>query len=630
MRDAPDTAPDASDAHVAPRTSPMPRAAAPPAAARGPAGGVLTASDRSRRAFLARAAAIGAAGAASTTAARPAAAQVGSAASDAMKQPGGGDDAAADPADLPLTAEDVRAASRVLDLRLTDAEIELMLGELERRRRTLPGRRTPAHPNDVAPAEVFRPLGLQSVCGRAARRSVRPIDVDPGPRPRDPRLVAHRPVTHLAAWLRDGTLTSRRLTELFLERIERLDGRLAAVITATPALALEQADRADAELAAGSDRGPLHGIPYGAKDLFDTAGIRTTWGATPFAERVPDRDAAVVRRLADAGAVLVAKTTLGALAYGDRWFGGRTNSPWDVERGSSGSSAGSASGVAAGLFAFGLGTETYGSIVSPSMRCGTTGLRPTFGRVPRTGAMALCWSLDKVGPICRTVEDCGLVLAAIDGADAGDPSSLELDLDVDPARSLADLVVGIDPAWFAGRRANPIDAAALRAMRRVAARPGGPRLVEIEGPSPAGAGQLLTILEVEAAAAFQDLTLSGADDRLQWQGAAAWPNTFRAAHFHSAVDLLQAQRRRRIVAERLDAAFAEVDAILAPSFAGGLNLMTNFTGHPCLVLRAGFDADGQPRGVSLFGRLGADDRLVELGVRLERELGVWSRMPTGF
>ena len=586
-------------------------------------------TGRSRRGFLGDAAlALGTGGVAAAAAVRPARGQVGSAASDAMEQPGTAD-AVADP-DAPLTAAEVRAAGRIIDLPLTDAEIDLMLGELERRRASLRSRREPAHPNELAPAETFRPLGLSPVRGRPARRVARPVEVDPGPLPGDPGAIAHRPVTHLAAWLRGGAITSRRLTELYLERIDRLDGRLEAVVTTTPALALEQAARADAELAAGTDRGVLHGIPYGAKDLLDTAGIRTTWGATPFADRVPEDDAVVVRRLADAGAVLVAKTTLGALAYGDRWFGGRTNSPWNPQRGSSGSSAGSAAGVAAGLFAFSLGTETYGSIVSPSMRCGTTGLRPTFGRVARTGAMALCWSLDKVGPICRTVEDCGLVLAAIDGADPGDPSSLELDLDVDPRRPLEDLVVGTDPRWFEGRGARPIDRAALEAMQRIAARPGGPRLIEIDGPSPEGAAALLPILEVEAAAAFQELTLGGEDDRLAWQDAAAWPNTFRAAHFHSAVDLVQAQRRRRLIAERLDAAFAEVDAMIAPSFAGGLNLMTNFTGHPCLVLRAGFDGEGQPRGVSLFGRLGADDRLVELGVRLERELDVRARTPPGF
>jgi len=393
---------------------------------------------------------------------------------------------------------------------------------------------------------------------------------------------------------------------------------------------MEQAAAADAALAAGDDRGVLHGIPYGAKDLLDTDGIRTTWGATPFADRIATRNAAVIDRLDAAGAVLVAKTTLGALAYGDIWFDGRTNNPWNLERGSSGSSAGSAAGTAAGLFGFSIGTETYGSIVSPSMRCGTTGLRPSFGRVARTGAMALCWSLDKIGPICRTVEDCAHVLRAIDGADPGDPSSLDLAFDFDADRPLTGLRVAVDPRWFEGRRADPIDGLALAAMRRIAGTPGGPTLVDFEGPSVAGAGDMLPILEVEAAAAFQDLTLSDEDDRLVWQEPQAWPNTFRAAHFHSAVDLVQAQRRRRLIAERMDVVFRDVDAILAPSFAGGLNLMTNFTGHPCLVLRAGFNDRGEPRGVSLFGRLGADDRLAELGIALERELAVWDRRPTGF
>ncbi|MHC4810557.1 MAG: amidase [Planctomycetota bacterium] len=530
----------------------------------------------------------------------------------------------------PLSIDEVRAAARVIDLPLTEDELPAVHGSLAGRREAMRSAGRPTLAETLAPAETFRPLGLSPASATdLLRRSVASA-VDPGPLPADPGRIMHRPLTHLAVWLRRGDLTARRLAGICLDRISRHDGRLRAIVTATGDLAMDQAARADAERAAGRDRGILHGLPYGAKDLFDTAGIRTTWGATPYADRVPDTDAAVIRRLEEAGAVLVAKTSLGALAYGDQWFGGRTANPWDLEQGSSGSSAGSAAGIAAGLFAFSLGTETYGSIVSPSMRCGTTGLRPTFGRVARTGAMALCWSLDKVGPICRTVEDCVHVLAAIDGADAGDPSSLDLALDFDPTRPLAGRRVGVDRRWFDGPRTAAADRAALAAMQRLAATPDGPELVDIEGPSTEHAGDLLRILEVEAAAAFQHLTLSGEDDQLVWQAPEAWPNTFRAAHFHSAVDLLQSMRMRRTVAERMDAVFADLDAILAPSFAGGLNLMTNFTGHPCLVLRSGFDDRGRPRGVSLFGRLGDDAALAELGVALERELGVADRTPPGF
>ncbi len=570
---------------------------------------------RSRRRFLGDAAL--AAGAAGTAGILPATAAV-------TRR-----DAAA-ASEEPLSIDEVRAAARVIDLPLTDDELPALHQSLAARRESLRSAGRPTLAETLAPAETFRPLGLVPAAAEDVVRRCVAAAVDPGPLPADPGPIMHRPLTHLAAWLRRGEITSRRLAGICLDRISRYDGRVRAIVTATGEHAMDRAARADAERAAGLDRGILHGLPYGAKDLFDTAGIRTTWGATPYADRVPEADATVIRRLDEAGAVLVAKTSLGALAYGDQWFGGRTANPWDLEQGSSGSSAGSAAGIAAGLFAFSLGTETYCSIVSPSMRCGTTGLRPTFGRVTRTGAMALCWSLDKVGPICRTVEDCVHVLAAIDGADPGDPSSLDLSLDFDAARPLTGRRVGVDPRWFAGPAVPAADRAALAAMRRLAAAPDGPELVEIEGPSTEHAGDLLRILEVEAAAAFQSLTLSGEDDRLVWQAPEAWPNTFRAAHFHSAVDLLQSMRMRRLVAQRLDAAFTDVDAILAPSFAGGLNLMTNFTGHPCLVLRAGFDDRGRPRGVSLFGRLGEDAALAELGVALERVLGVADRTPPGF
>ncbi|MFK7959197.1 MAG: amidase [Phycisphaerales bacterium] len=555
-----------------------------------------------------------------------AAASIGS--TDVVQDPGPteGDTGQTDPFAAPLTAEDVTAAARTIELPLDASEIEALVPDLERRRTQTRRRRARRHPNERAPAETWRPIAGTP----QPTHSLQPLAIAPGPLPDDHAAIAHASVGRLGAWIRSGALTSRQLTDLYLERIERLNPKLEAVITVTVELARAQADAADRELASGTDRGPLHGIPYGAKDLFDTANIRTTWGAAPYRERVPDSDAAVITRLREAGAVLVAKTTLGALAYGDIWFGGRTNNPWDVDRGSSGSSAGSASGTAAGLFAFSLGTETYGSIVSPSMECGTTGLRPTFGRVPRTGAMALCWSLDKVGPICRTVEDCGLVLAAIDGADAGDASSVDLDFILETNTGAKDLTVGFDPRWFNGRRARATDRAALEAMHATAALGNGPRLVEIVGPDQDGADELLVILETEAAAAFQELTLENRDDELAWQAPQAWPQTFRGAHFHSAVDLMQAMRMRRAISERMDEAFGNVDVILAPSFAGGLNLMTNFTGHPCLVLRSGFAESGRPSGVSLFGRLGEDAALVRLGVQLERTLAVAGRTPPSF
>lgn len=537
------------------------------------------------------------------------------------------------PFDASLEAGDIEAAARVAELELTPGEIEQLLPELQQRRASIRAARGDLPGEDLAPATSFRPAPLAGArADDSIRRRALPSGTrDPGPRPESDTDVAFAPLVDQQVWMRRGELTSVELVEIYLGRIERHDPALEAIVTVTADLARQQARKADAERAGGIDRGMLHGIPYGAKDLFDTDGIATTWGATPYADRVGARDAAVITRLRDAGAVLIAKTTLGALAYGDIWHEGRTNNPWNVEQGSSGSSAGSASGTAAGLFSFSLGTETYGSIVSPCMRCGTTGIRPTFGRVARTGAMALCWTLDKIGPIARTVEDAAMVLAAIDGADAGDPSSFDLSFEYAGASSLARLRVGYDPRWFDGRGASDTDRAALDAMRRIAASDDGPELVEIEGPDATGAGAMLPILEAEAAAAFQALTLSGADDTMKWQAPAAWPNTFRAAHFHSAVDLVQADRRRRRISDRVEAAFAgpKLDAMLSPSFAGGLLLMTNFSGHPCAVVRAGIDR-GRPRGVTLWGRLGGDDRLARLAAALEGELGVAGARPTAF
>jgi Asp-tRNA(Asn)/Glu-tRNA(Gln) amidotransferase A subunit family amidase len=382
----------------------------------------------------------------------------------------------------------------------------------------------------------------------------------------------------------------------------------------------------------------LHGIPWGAKDLLDTAGVPTTWGAEPFRNRVPETDAIVVRRLDDAGAVLAAKLTTGALAYGDIWFDGRTHNPWNQDEGASGSSAGPAAAVAAGLAGFAVGTETLGSIVSPSMRCGTTGLRPTFGRVARTGCMSLCWSLDKIGPVTRFVEDSALVLGAIHGTDPGDPASWAAPFVFDARAPLPKLRVGYVPTWFEGEDATSIDREALAAMKRLDV-----DVVIIETPElPYDA--LLAILFAEAATAFEALTLNNEDDTLTWQGADAWPNMFRLARFIPAVDYLAAQRLRREVMVAFAEVFADVDAIIGPSYAASMLVATNFTGHPSLTLRAGFRErppkpylDGKtaqdatprtvPQGITVWGRLFEEGMLCRLGMALEQQLGVADQRP---
>lgn len=401
----------------------------------------------------------------------------------------------------------------------------------------------------------------------------------------------------------------------------------------------------DALTRVGVSLGPLHGLPYGLKDLFDARGVVTGWGAEPYRDRVAETDATIVRKLRAAGAVLLGKTTVGALAYNDIWYGGVTRNPWNLNEGSSGSSAGSASATAAGLCAFSIGTETLGSITSPSQRCGTTGLRPTFGRVSRAGGMALCNSLDKVGPICRSVEDTAMVLAALNGGDLADRSSIEAPFHFDAEASIEGLSLGYLPEAFE-EGATEVDRAALAAAREL-----GVEVVEASLPDlPYGA--LMNVVYAEAAASFEELTLNGQDDTLTWQDEGAWPNTFRKARFLSAVDHVQLDRLRYKVMEALDGLFGEVGALIGPFMTGPMLIASNFTGHPCLHLRAGFeelgtrgaaslgagklttgeaDLSGQtytvPQGISLWGRLFEEGPILNLGMSLERRLGVAERRP---
>ena len=469
---------------------------------------------------------------------------------------------------------------------------------------------------------------------------------DPGPLPARDEDIAFAPVTHLARWIETGQLKSERLTGIYLDRIRRFDPKLRCVITLTERLAMEQARQADQEIAAGKYRGPLHGIPWGGKDLLDTAGIPTTYGAEPFRNRVPKEDAAVVRRLHQAGAVLVAKLSLGALALNDIWFGGQTMNPWLLEEGSSGSSAGPGAAPAAGLVGFAMGSETGGSIVSPSMRCGITGLRPTYGRVARTGAMTLCWSLDKLGPMTRSVEDALLVLHSISGPDAGDLNSVPSQLDYDATAGVAGLRVGYFPPWMKENPATEVDRAALATVKKVGMVPVDVSLPEWPYDS------LYLILFAEAAAAFEELTLSRQVDQLKMQVPDAWPNTFRQSRFLSAVDFVQCDRLRRKVAGEMARLFSQVDLLLVPSLRDEMLTISNFTGHPSLTLRAGFvevaearsdwAPDPQhplpkfspprrvPHGVTLIGRLFDEGTLGRAGLALEASFNVMSERPAGF
>ena len=464
--------------------------------------------------------------------------------------------------------------------------------------------------------------------------------------PADDADIAYAPVTQLSRWIEQRKLSSERLTQIYLHRLERFDPKLRCVITLTRQHALEQARKADREIAAGKYRGPLHGIPWGAKDLVDTAGISTTYGAEFYRNRIPKDDAAVVKGLNDAGAVLVAKLSLGALALNDIWFGGQTMNPWLLEEGASGSSAGPGAATAAGLVGFAIGSETGGSIVSPSMRCGVCGLRPTFGRVPRSGAMTLCWSLDKLGAMTRGVEDSLLVLQAISGADAGDNSSVSSHLAFDANANLKGLRVGYFPRWMKENPATDVDRAALALLPKLG-------MVPVEVNLPEWPYQSLNlILFAEGAAAFEELTLNHSLDQLKVQTPDAWPNLFRQARFLSAVDFVQADRFRRKVAEEMARIFSEVDVLLVPSLRDEMLTISNHTGHPSITLRAGFvevsearsdwAPDPQhplpkfspprrvPHGVTLIGRLFEEGTLGQIGIALEREFHVANERPPSF
>jgi Asp-tRNA(Asn)/Glu-tRNA(Gln) amidotransferase A subunit family amidase len=497
----------------------------------------------------------------------------------------------------------------------------------------------------VAPFSIWNP----SIPGHnATTRQDRFIrsQRDPGPIPASEAHIAFAPLWKLALWVETRQLSSERLTDIYLKRITKFDPKLRCVITLTRELALAQAKQADREISSGHYRGPLHGIPWGGKDLLDTASIPTTYGAEPFRNRVPEADAAVVRRLHDAGAVLIAKLSLGALALNDVWFGGQTMNPWLLEEGAGGSSAGPGAATAAGLVAFAIGSETEGSIVDPSMRCGVTGLRPTFGRVPRTGAMTLAWSLDKLGPMARSVEDTMLVLQALSGPDSGDLASVPSHLDFDAMAPVTGLRVGYFPKWMKEDPATEVDRAALERLEKLGLRP-----VEVSIPDwPYDC--LNAILFAESAAAFEDITLNREIDSLKMQTPDAWPNTFRQSRFISAVDFVQADRLRRAVALEMQRVFSEVDLLLVPALRDEMLTISNFTGHPSLTLRAGFvkvtqarsdwapdsrhplptfnPARRVPHGITLIGRLFDEGTIAGVGLALERSLNVTNETPPGF
>jgi Asp-tRNA(Asn)/Glu-tRNA(Gln) amidotransferase A subunit family amidase len=511
-----------------------------------------------------------------------------------------------------VTSEMVREAAWISGIDLSEEDRERVARDLERAIDDFELMRAVALENAVPPALVFNPAPWLPPATAGERGRVIPSESVPPERPQDSGDLAFLPATELAALVRTRKVSSVELTQLYLERLEQQDPVLKCVVTLTRELALDQAQRADREIAAGRYRGPLHGLPWGAKDLIAYPGHPTTWGAPLYREQTLETKATVAQRLDDAGAVLVAKLSLGALAMGDRWFGGMTRNPWNPEQGSSGSSAGSAAATAAGLVAFSLGSETMGSIVSPSRRCGTTGLRPTFGRVSRHGCMTLSWSMDKIGPICRSVEDCALVFGAIHGFDGFDPAAVDRPFDWPPRRDLRMFRVGyVENDTPADEREE------LRVLRDL-----GVKLVPITLPDDYPAGALDLILDTEAAAVFDELTRQGVTEGLN-----SWPNTFRKGQFIPAIEYIRANRIRTLLMRAMEEVMSHVDC-----YVGGDDLLiTNLTGHPTVCLPAGFRKDGEtetPTALTFTGRLYGEADLLAVAHAWQRATGFHLRHPS--
>jgi Asp-tRNA(Asn)/Glu-tRNA(Gln) amidotransferase A subunit family amidase len=509
-----------------------------------------------------------------------------------------------------VTPEMVQQAEWIAGLKLAEADRKTLAGALTRSLRDFETMRAVKLPNSVPPVLAFNPAPWLAPSREGRRGTVEATTRTAPKKPDAADDLAFLPVTALSALVRNRQVSSVELTKLYLERLKKHDPTLHCVVTLTDELALKQAEQVDREIAAGRYRGPLHGIPWGAKDLISYPGYRTTWGAAPFKEQTLDVKATVARRLEEAGAVLVAKLTLGALAMGDQWFGGMTRNPWNPKQGSSGSSAGSASATVAGLVGFALGSETLGSIVSPCRICGASGLRPTFGRVSRHGCMTLSWSMDKIGPIARSIEDCALVFGAIHGFDGLDAAAVDRPYSWPSSRDLRTLKVGYFEGGTAAKRDD------LRVLRDL-----GVKLLPIKLPTMYPLGALQTILGTEAAAAFDDVTRAGITEGLN-----SWPQTFRHGQFVPAVEYLRANRIRGLIMQEMEETMSAVDL-----YVGGNDLLlTNLTGHPTAVLPNGFrkGGDGEvPNSITFTGRLYGETELLAVAHAYQQATGHHLRHP---
>ena len=502
-----------------------------------------------------------------------------------------------------ITKENIENTENIIGLQFTDAERDSMLGYLEEQKGNYDKIRNVELNNSVMPSVLFNPIPPSFIFPQT--EEVKFSDYSKTKLPANINELAFFTIGQLAELVRTKQISSTELTKFFLDRLKKFDPALHCVIKFTEERAFRQAKIADEEIAAGKYRGLLHGIPFGVKDLLATKDYKTTWGAVPYKDQMIEEDATVIKKLEEAGAVLIAKLSMGALAWGDVWFGGKTRNPWDTTSGSSGSSAGSAASVSAGLVPFAIGTETYGSIVSPSTVCGTTGLRPTYGRVSRAGAMALSWSMDKIGPICRSAEDLTIVFKAIYGSDGIDQTIYNCGFNYIPLKTLLGVKIGYLKNDFDKKYDfHTNDSVTLAKLKEL-----GADLIPIELPS-YPVNDLAIMLSAEAGAAFDELTRSNKDDLMVRQIKNAWPNSFRASRFIPAVEYINASRVRTLLILEMQKLMSTIDLYVAPSWEGDNNLLTNLTGHPCVVIPNGFSKDGTPTSITFIGHLFDEGRII--------------------
>jgi Asp-tRNA(Asn)/Glu-tRNA(Gln) amidotransferase A subunit family amidase len=509
-----------------------------------------------------------------------------------------------------ISKEDLIIAAKVMGLEFTEPERDSMLRNV-RDNRINYGRMRTLPLNNSVPMSLWQSPVLPGMKFETKQVPVLwniPANVS---MPMNKADLAFYHILQLASLIKNKKITSVELTKFFIDRIRKFGDTLQCVISVTEEIALQQAKAADAEIAKGKYRGPLHGIPYGLKDLFAVKGTKTTWGAAPYQQQTIEEDSYVYTKLKDAGAVLIAKFTLGALAMGDWWYGGRTKNPWNLNFGSSGSSAGSASATVAGLVPFAIGTETLGSIVSPSTVCGATGLRPTFGSISRSEAMALSWSLDKAGPICRSAEDAAVVFNYIHGTDGKDPGAVDMPFNYGVKKDIKKLRIGYAKNFF--DRIKDTSANEWKVLKSFEQM--GIKLIPVNFPDSAAYpfDMVGVIINAESAAAFDELTRTDMDDQLTRQNRNDWPNSFRTARLIPAVEYINANRHRYLLMQHMKTFFETVDIVITPTYGGRQLAITNLTGHPALVMPTGFNQRNLPTSITLLGRLYDEATLLQVG-----------------